>query len=258
PAMPDPLLLLQQSPSYGVRRPLSALRARIWLRQGRLAEALRWASTAASAVEDRPTYPREFELMTLARVKSAAYAATKEDLALRDAKAILTPLLQQAESAGRLGSVIELSIVLALALAASGDMQQATLKVQRALALAEPAAYTRIFADEGASIRPLLVAALAQGAEPAYVTRLIGTIDRQLGQDEALETDPNQLLIEPLSNRELEVLRKLAAGQTNQAIADELFIALSTVKKHVNSIYGKLSVKSRTQAINRARELTLI
>ena len=76
--------------------------------------------------------------------------------------------------------------------------------------------------------------------------------------DETAVPDPNQLLIEPLSKRELEVLRLLAIGHTNQAVADELIIAVSTVKKHVNNIFGKLGVGSRTQAVSRARELDLM
>ena len=106
-------------------------------------------------------------------------------------------------------------------------------------------------------MQELLVAGLTQGADPVYLTRLIHAIDPQ-PDDASPPPNPNQLLIEPLSNRELEVLGLLANGLSNQAIADDLVIALSTVKKHVNNIFGKLNVASRTQAVNRARDLNIL
>lgn len=94
---------------------------------------------------------------------------------------------------------------------------------------------------------------MLQRDDSSYLTRLLQAFSQP---DDDIE--PNQLLIEPLSDRELDVLRLIAEGHTNQAIADELFIALSTVKKHINNIYGKLNVANRTQAIKRARELTIL
>jgi LuxR family maltose regulon positive regulatory protein len=129
--------------------------------------------------------------------------------------------------------------------------------LERALTLAEPEGYVRIFVDEGQPMQTLLAESLAHGADPVYLTQLLAAINQQLG-DETVIPDPNQLLIEPLSKREFEVLRLLAIGHTNQAVADELIIAVSTVKKHVNNIFGKLGVGSRTQAVIRARELDLL
>jgi len=106
-------------------------------------------------------------------------------------------------------------------------------------------------------MRQLLAANLAQGADPVYITRLMQAIDSQPGEV-SHPPNPNQLLIDPLSGRELEVLGLMANGFSNQAIADELVIALSTVKKHVNNIFGKLHVTSRTQAVNRVRDLNIL
>ncbi|MEM7112127.1 MAG: LuxR C-terminal-related transcriptional regulator [Chloroflexota bacterium] len=251
---------LQQPAAFPDLRPIPAIRAKLWVRQGRVAEAIKWANSVSDAVSAESTYRREFELMTYARAKLAQYAETKEESKLLEAKRILQPLLQKAESADRIGSVIELSILLASALEVSGEMAQAVELIQNALTLAEPAGYFRIFADEGQAIRPFLVAALTQkDTKPAYISRLIEAIDQPFNHDnDEILADPNQLLIEPLSKRELEVLHMLARGQTNQSIADDLVIALSTVKKHVNNIFGKLNVSSRTQAVNRARDLNLV
>ena len=136
-------------------------------------------------------------------------------------------------------------------------MATALALIQQALRLAEPEGYMRVFIEEGQPMRELLAACLTQGAAPAYVTRLMQAID-PAPNEAAAPPDPNQLLIEPLSDRELEVLALIGNGLTNQAIADELVIALSTVKKHVNNIFGKLNVSSRTQAVNRAQELGIL
>jgi LuxR family maltose regulon positive regulatory protein len=170
---------------------------------------------------------------------------------------LLNRLSDAAEAGGRTGSLIEVLILRALAYQAQGEMSNAIATVKRALTLAEVEGYGRIFADEGQPMRTLLAASLAQGADPVYVTGLMHAIDPQSDND-SVKPSPNELLIEPLSNRELEVLALLVNGLSNQAIADELVIAISTVKKHVNSIFGKLGVTSRTQAVNRARELNIV
>lgn len=173
------------------------------------------------------------------------------------AEGLLDRLLQAAEAGGRGQSVVEILLLQALAYQEQGEMETAVVAVQRALSLAEPEGYIRLFVDEGQPMRELLATALAQGASPEYVTRLMQAIDPSHDAASA-PPEPNQLLIEPLSDRELEVLGLLANGLTNQAIADDLVIALSTVKKHVNNIFGKLNVSSRTQAVSRARELNIL
>ena len=103
----------------------------------------------------------------------------------------------------------------------------------------------------------LLAECLTRGADPAYVTQLLTAIS-VAAEGDFSAPDANQLLVEPLSKRELEVLQLLDAGYSNQAVADELVIAVSTVKKHVNNIFGKLGVTSRSQAVSRARRLELL
>ena len=112
----------------------------------------------------------------------------------------------------------------------------------------------RIFVDEGEAMACLLRRALTRGIAASYVSRLLTAY----GESAPATSPVAQALVEPLTERELEVLRLIAAGLSNQEIAHELVIALSTVKSHVNHVYGKLGVKSRTQAVARARELDLV
>lgn len=240
-------------------RPIPTLKAKLLLKQGRLAEATAWAEDQTNHLnqDDDLSFLLEFDYLTLVRVKLAQYAQQPDVQILESALDLLERLLQAAESGGRTGSIINILIVQALTHQAQENLSEAIVAIKRALTLAEPESYIRIFADEGQPMRQILSASLADGASPAYVTRLIQTIDRAL-TDTTSEPDPNAMLIEPLSTREREVLRLMADGLSNQAIADELFIAISTVKKHVNNIFGKLGVANRTQAVNRAREMKLV
>jgi LuxR family maltose regulon positive regulatory protein len=246
----------EQDPVPDVR-PVAAVRARLWLKQDRLPEALSWAQARGLSVADDLNYLCEFEHITLARIRLAQYQHDGEAQAIRDALSLLARLLPAAEAGDRLGSVIEILVLQALAHKAQGNSIAALAPLKRALTLAEPEGYVRIFVDEGRPLQTLLAESLSRGADAGYVTHLLTAISRQTG-DEPTIPDPNQLLIEPLSKRELDVLGLIALGYTNQAIADELVIALSTVKKHVNNTFGKLGVSSRTQAVSRARELGLL
>ena len=169
----------------------------------------------------------------------------------------LDRLRHSASDGDRIGRVLEIMVLQALTYQVQGDMQNALSCLHQALRLAEPEGYIRIFADEGQSMRQLLSASLSDGANPEYIARIMNATD-PAQVDTQPDNNLNQLLIEPLSERELDVLNLMANGRTNQAIADELFIALSTVKKHINNIYGKLNVPNRTQAINRARALGIV
>lgn len=238
-------------------RPVAALKARVWVGQGRLAEALSWIRERNLSPDDDINYLQEFEYMTLVRVLIAEYKRDRVDRVIHQAMGLLERLRQAAKAGERTGSLIEIMVLQALAHEAQGNIASAVVPLKRALTLAEPEGYLRIFVDEGQPMQVLLAESLARGADAIYVTQLLAAINEQRG-DETVMPNPNQLLIEPLSQRELEVLRLLANGHTNQAVADELVIALSTVKKHVNNIFGKLGVGSRTQAVSRARELDLL
>jgi LuxR family maltose regulon positive regulatory protein len=174
---------------------------------------------------------------------------------------LLERLLLTAESGGRLGSVIEMLILSALALSqipARGQAQnqkaQPMTSLAQALSLAEPEGYVRVFVDEGEPMVRLLRQAASRGIAPGYVSKLLAASDVS-----EHKTDPRtQPLIEPLSERELEVLRLLITGFSTPEIARELFIAVSTVRSHVKSIYSKLNVHKRKDAIQRAQELELL
>jgi len=250
-------------------RPPAALKTRMWLRQGRLAEALAWVSAQDFSADDALNYRLEFDHITVVRVYLAQYKRERAEQVIHEAISLLERLLQAAEAGGRGGSVIEILVLQALAHQAQGAISAALPALSRALTLAKPEGYLRIFVDEGEALQPLLAESLVRGADPAYVTQVLTAIHQETAGATAGEMtgemtgettvpDANQLLIEPLSQRELEVLGLLAIGHTNQAVADELVIAVSTVKKHVNNIFGKLGVGNRTQAINRARELGLL
>jgi LuxR family maltose regulon positive regulatory protein len=221
--------------------------------QGNLAEAALWAQDSGLMASDEPTYIQEFAYLTVARV---LVAQGRHD----DATGLLKRLLQAARESKRQGRVIEILGLQALTLEARGDGAGALDTLEQALALAEPEGYVRVFSDEGAPMAALLAALCTRRptACSEYTEQLLAAFALETdGQGQAPEgSDPS--MVEPLSERELEVLRLVAAGLTNQEIADELVIAVSTVKSHTNHIYGKLGVKNRTQAIAQAGALRLL
>ncbi len=253
---------LQRAVAPRLRSQAAAARARLRLMQGELAAAARWAD-AAGLHSDKASFAREPEYLTLARVQIAQGRA-------ETALELLGWLLRDAEAGARLGSTLEIFALQALAQHARGDLPAATAALMRALALAEPEGYVRLFVDEGAHMAVLLAQVARHHAPVAeYAARLLAAFPDELRiENEKLKNSStansqfsilnSQFLVEPLSERELEVLRLIAAGQSNQEIAATLVIAVSTVKKHINNLYGKLEVQSRTQALVRARALHLL
>ncbi|MAU12924.1 MAG: helix-turn-helix transcriptional regulator [Anaerolineaceae bacterium] len=233
--------------------PPESLKARFLLKQGRLDAVLDWIQKQGLSTKDVLHFSDEFDHITLARVKLAQYQQQPNEHGLEHLLDFLERLRQTASDGGRAGRVLEILILQALAYAAKDDTDSALEHLNRALAIAEAEGYIRIFVDEGETMQTLLARCLLHGKHVAYVKKLLDHL-----QPHSDNQSPNQLLIEPLSERELDVLNLMANGHTNQAIADELFIALSTVKKHINNIYGKLNVPNRTQAINRARDLGIL
>jgi LuxR family maltose regulon positive regulatory protein len=181
---------------------------------------------------------------------------------------LLQRLLDAAAGEGRTGSIIEIQALRALALAARGDRAGALGALTKALTLARPQGYLRVFADEGAPMRALLAQLptarpgqqhAAGRIDPGYLAALVrayGQPDAAASRSRAAGAAPG--LIEPLTGRELEVLRLLADGKSNQRIAHDLVVALDTVKKHVTHVLGKLGAANRTEAVARARQLGLI
>lgn len=250
-----------ESPDPDVR-PIAALKTRVWVAQGRLAEALGWAREQGLSDHDDLSYLREFEHITLARVLLARYKSDREERSIHEAMGLLKRLLKAAEEGGRMGSVIEILVLQALAHEAQGDSPSALAPLERALTLAEPEGYVRIFVDEGRPMAGLLSEAVAHGIMPDYAGRLLAVFEAETHESEEESHLPNTLparsVVEPLSARELEVLRLIAQGLSNRQISERLFLALSTVKGHNRIIFSKLMVGRRTEAVARARELGLL
>jgi LuxR family maltose regulon positive regulatory protein len=226
---------------------LAKLRVRMWLAQGHLAAASQWLREHDLGPSDEVNLAREVEQLTAVRVLLALGQPT-------EALPLLARLLEAAEKAGRMRSLIEILALQALALRARGDADRALSALERALALAQPEGYVRTFVNEGEALARLLHRVLMRGIAPGYVSELLAASggSAQPGAPVA------QALVEVLTEREMEVLRLIAAGLSNREIARELVVAVSTVKSHINHIYGKLDVKNRTQAIARAQTLGLL
>ena len=189
-------------------RPVPALRARMLVAQEELGAALGWARERGLAVEDELSYLHEFEHVTLARVLLARYATDRAERSIQEVTRLLERLLRAAEAGQRTGSVIEILVVQALANQAREDVPAARASLQRAVTLAEPEGYVRIFGDEGPPMASLLRAVSKQGTAPNYVRRLLAAVSQTGGS-----TPASQELIEPLSARELDVLRLLGTDR---------------------------------------------
>jgi LuxR family maltose regulon positive regulatory protein len=214
-------------------------------------------------VDDDLSFLREFEHVTLARVLIARYKRDREAHLIQGALGLLGRLLQAAEAGGRTGSVIEILVLQALAHAAQGDIPAALAPLERALTLAEREGYVRLFVDEGVPMAHLLSAAATREVLPEYTGTLLAALGEATHDPPISSTGPTTApspspLVEPLSERELEVLHLIAQGLSNRAIGERLFLALSTVKGHNRNIFGKLQVQRRTEAVARARALGLL
>ncbi len=239
-------------------RPVAALKTQVWVAQGRLTEALGWAREQGLSADDDLSYLSEFEHITLARVLIAQYKTDGADHSLQEAVVLLKRLLKAAEEGGRMGSAIEILVLQALSHEAQSDISLALVPLERALALAEPEGYVRIFIDEGEAIRDLLRHATAEGIASSYTRHLLSAFDKPAQPGSTGAQAAVGQLAEPLTGREVEVLRLIAAGMRNQEIADHLFISLATVKRHIANVYGKLGVTHRTEAVARANDLKLL
>jgi LuxR family transcriptional regulator, maltose regulon positive regulatory protein len=253
------------SPSLvGLLNPLPVVRARLALANGEVGEAARWVQECGLDADDEPSYPREGEYLVLVRVLLAQQAPGR-------ALGLLARLHAQAAAQGRTGSIIQASTLQALALHAGGDQAGALAALAEALTLGAPEGYLGIFLDEGppmaALLRELLVSrrqgqvALAEAVPREYLARLVEAFEQAglpvrppVGRAGVVVAG----LVEPLTAREVEVLRLLAAGAPNRAIAEQLVVSLETVKKHLSHLFDKLGVANRTQAVARARELGLL
>ncbi len=226
----------------------AAWKARLWVAQGSLSAAAALLAERGVSANGQPTYLRAAEYLSLVRLLMAQGRWS-------EAMVLLERLLAESEGGGRTGWVIGMLALEALALQAQGDAARAIGALARALALAEPEGYVRAFADEGPPLARLLYEAAARGVAPEYSRQLLATFP---AAPPVAAQQRRTGLIEPLSERERELLRLIAEGLSNQEIAQRLYISLPTVKWHTTNIYGKLGVRSRTQAVARARALGIL
>ena len=244
----------------GLLNPVPAQWARLLLAQGDLAGAARWVKDRGLRADDEPDYPHEPGHLALARVLLAQERPGQ-------ALALLDRLHAAAVTHDRVGSLIEIQVLRAVALAVSGEETAAVDALAGTLTLASPQGYVRVFADEGPPMAALvgrLIAAQRAGQAAAGVPlSCLARLQRAFDPGHN-PPDPGQGtaavpgIVEPLTAREREVLGMLAAGRSNRAIASELVVTLDTVKKHVSHVLGKLGAANRTEAVTRARELGLI
>jgi LuxR family transcriptional regulator, maltose regulon positive regulatory protein len=243
----QPLFMIDFSPNV---RPIAAMHARVLVRQGRTGDALGWAREHGISVEDDLSYVHEYEHITLARALLGSGSADQ-------ASGLLDRLLQAAELGGRTGSMIEILVLQALANDVRRDRRAALVPLERALTLAEPEGYVRVFVDEGPRMAALLQAAAKRAIAPGYVQRLLTHSGAATREPHATQ-NLIKIKIEPLSERELDVLRLLATDLDGPEIASQLTVSLNTMRTHTKSIYTKLGVNSRRAAVHRAEELALL
>ncbi len=243
-ALDDAVAIAEKIGVAQVKDWISALRAQAWLARGETEAALDWASHSVGQMPEAvfPSVP-----IALAKVWLSQREPDK-------ALPLLDHALESAQAVGRLGNAIHILAVKAVVYHTKGDPEQALATLGQALELAEPEGYVRVFADEGAPMARLLRRMLTRSPASEYVRRLLDA----LGEPASMELPTAARLTEPLSQREIEVLRLIADGATNKEIAQELVLTVNTVKRHISNIFGKLKVGNRAQAIARARQLNLL
>ncbi len=241
-------------------------RVRLWLAQGDLPSAVRWARASTLSADDTPSYVHHLHHIALARVLVAQGREDPSGPCLQDALKLLVKLQMAAERAGWISEAIQIRTLQALAYDGRGDVEDALSALSQALALAEPGGYVRTFVSEGAAVHALLrEAAAARRVAPEYVVRLLTAFEQDTVRLEPTAEESPALsllhpssLVEPLSARELEVLRLLRTPLSQSEIADKLYVSVNTIRTHVKHIYEKLDVHSRIEAIERAEELGLL
>jgi LuxR family maltose regulon positive regulatory protein len=220
---------------------------RLWIAQGNPDKASHIVQESGITANDEIPYLREPEFLALLRL---LLAEGDYDASL----ALSKRLLQKAETGKRIGRVIEVLVLQALIFQGRKETEQALTVLKRALSFAKPERYTRTFVDEGEPMARLLHLARSRQVETEYATHLLSVIEKAAGKTQP----PSQLLIKPLTMREIEVLKLIEAGRSNQDIAGKLVISIPTVKRHISNIYAKLGVESRTQAVAIAKELKIL
>jgi LuxR family maltose regulon positive regulatory protein len=242
------VLLQGRNKTPDVDEELQTIQARLWLAKGEQQKAGAWADhvSLSKPLDHLQGWPH----VTLARVRLAQGR-------YREAQQILEMLSRQPEAGQRLYRQMRIDLLLALALYQQNRMPEALKALETCLAVAQPGGYCRLFLDSGRPAKELLLAYLRSPApaHQAYVQKLVNTFP---GESPGVSTRKSQMLVDPLTARELEVLGWMAAGLSNRQIAEKLILSEGTVKFHVHSILVKIGVHNRTQAIIKGNELKLV
>ncbi len=220
--------------------------ARLWIAHGNFEKAARIVQASGLTIDDEILFLREPEFVVRLRL---LLAQGDYDTSLSLSKR----LLEKAETDKRMGLVIEVLVIQALIFQGRKELDRALEVLKKALSLARPEGYIRTFVDEGEPMIRLLHLARSRQIETEYTTELLSAVEKTAG----IAQPPPELLNEPLTTREMEVLKLIEAGCSNQEIAEKLVISFTTVKRHISNIYTKLDAKSRTQAIAIGKELKL-
>jgi LuxR family maltose regulon positive regulatory protein len=252
-ALLDDAELVYVADFYPKVRPIAALRARVWIGQERFGEARGWVRAEGLSPEDDLDHVRGFDHVTLARLLLAESRRDQAGRSLGSASALLDRLLEAAVAGGRMGAAIEILVLQALAHQMRRDIGAALVPLRRALALAKPEGYVRVFLDEGPPMAVLLKALHDGPASSSFADELLTSFGRGVRRSPI-----DQDLVEPLSGRELEVLRLLTTDLDGPGIARELVVSLSTIRSHTKAIYTKLGVTSRRAAVRRGEEFDLL
>jgi len=257
--------LAQSSPvDPFVRCWLDDCRVRLWLAKGRLDDLSLWAEASGLTVNGELNYHYDLHHLNLARLLLArarrAAPPAQAHACLSQVSGLLARLLVAAEKAGWVQETIKVLVLQALVFAESSDKDQALQALARALALAEPGGFIRIFVDEGEPMRLLIEKQSRDREHPqnSYVAKVLASFEQGAAMPQPKVENPKSAMPEPLSPRELEILKLITQGLSNREIGERLFLALDTVKGHNRRIFDKLQVESRTEAIARARELGLL
>ena len=255
----DQAELLYQPGFFPDVRPIAAMKARVWIAQGKLSEAADWARERRVSGTDDVSYLSEFDHLTLVRLVIAQHRADQDTATIDQAVGLLDRLFEAAQDSGRAGSLVEIRMLQALAHDLRGDRPRARETLGRALAQGpEPDAYVRLFLDEGAAMMTLLRDAHDHGVAGDRAGHLLSfgaAADAEASGSGQRPAPPSAF---SLSDRELQVLRLLGTELSGPQIARELFVTPNTLRTHTKHIFTKLDVTNRRAAVRRAREQGLL
>ncbi len=238
-----------------LRRWVDDCQVRLWTAQGDFGSLEKWVQRSGMRIEDALDFKRDIDHIILARALLVLSKCRPSSSYLEDILTLLSKLEVMAEDAKWYGKLIEILVLQAMALQISKNEEQAILSLEKAISLAQPEGYMRSFVDEGLPMGLLLKSLLLNDEDNSFARNLLATYD--LSQSPDLFSS-DQAMLEPLSSRELEVMSMLASDLSGPEIADEMYIALSTLRFHTRNIYGKLQVNNRRAAVGKARDLNLI